>query len=81
MDSATRIKVLGRMAQSSTQAADEAIGRACEQAFATLARGSEYEALAFEIEVLATVGFRRSKDAVASLNNFLRSVEARHLVH
>ncbi len=81
MDSATRIKVLGRMAQSSPQAADEAIGRACEQAFATLARGSEYEALAFEIEVLATVGFRRSKDAVASLNNFLRSVEARHLVH
>lgn len=81
MDSATRIKVLGRLAQSSTPAADEAIGRACEQAFATLARGNEYEALAFEIEVLATVGFRRSKDAVATLDNFLRSVEARHLVH
>lgn len=81
MDSATRIKVLGRLAQSSTPAADEAIGRACEQAFATLARSNEYEALEFEIEVLATVGFRRSKDAVAALDNFLRSVESRHLVH
>lgn len=81
MDSATRIKVLGRLAQSRTPAADEAIGRACEQAFVTLARGNEYEALAFEIEVLATVGFRRSKDSVATLDNFLRSVESRHLVH
>lgn len=81
MDSATRIKVLGRLAQSNTPTADEAIGRACEQAFATLARSNEYEALEFEIEVLATVGFRRSKDAVAALDNFLRSVEARRLVH
>lgn len=81
MDSATRIKVLGRMAQSSTPAADEAIGRACEQAFTTLERGNEYEALEFGIEVLSTVGFRRSKDAVAALDNFLRSVEVRHFVH
>lgn len=81
MDSATRIKVLGRLAQSSTPAADEAIGRACEQAFTTLAKGNEYEALEFGIEVLSTAGFRRSKDAVSALDNFLRSVEARHLVH
>ena len=73
MDSATRIKVLGRMAQSSTPAADEAIGRACEQAFATLSKGNEYEALTFEIEVLATVGFRRSKDAVAALDKIGRA--------
>lgn len=81
MDSATRIKVLGRLAQSSTPAADEAIGRACEQAFATLTEGNEYEALEFSIEVLATVGFRRSKEAVSTLDSFIRSVEARHLVH
>jgi hypothetical protein len=80
VDSATRIKVLGRLAQSSTPAADEAIGRACDQAFAMLASGNEYDALEFEIEVLATVGFRRSKNAIAALDNFLRSVEARHLV-
>ena len=81
MDSATRIKVLGRLAQSSTPAADEAIGRACEHAFATLAEGNEYEALEFGIEVLATVGFRRSKEAVSAIDSFIRSVEARHLVH
>lgn len=81
MDSATRIKVLGRLAQSSTPAADEAIGRACEQAFATLAKGNTYEDLEFSIEVLATVGFRRSKEAVAAIDNFIRSVEARQLVH
>ena len=48
---------------------------------ATLTEGSEYEALEFGIEVLATVGFRRSKDAVAALDGFLRSAEGRHLVH
>lgn len=81
MDSATRIKVLGRLAQSSTPAADEAIGRACEQAFAALAEGNAYDALEFGIEVLATVGSRRSKEAVAAIDRFMRSVEARHLVH
>ncbi|WLG46670.1 hypothetical protein [Pseudomonas sp. FP1740] len=81
MDSATRIKVLGRLAQSSTPAADEAIGRACEHAFATLNEGNAYEALEFSIEVLATVGFRRSKEAVSTLDKFIRSVEARHLMH
>jgi len=81
VDSATRIKVLGRLAQSSTPAADEAIGRACELANATLAEGNDYEALNFGLEVLSTVGFRRSKNTVAALDNFLRSVEVRHLVY
>ncbi|RJG13538.1 hypothetical protein D3879_09940 [Pseudomonas cavernicola] len=81
MDSATRIKVLGRLAQSSTPAADEAIGRACEQAFSNLAEGNEYEALEFSIEVLAAVGFRRSKEAVAVIDSFIRSVGDRRIVH
>lgn len=81
MDSATRIKVLGRLAQSSAPAADVAIGRACDQAFATLARGDEYEALEFEMDVLATVGFRRSKEAVAAIDSFIRSVGDRRIVH
>jgi hypothetical protein len=46
-----------------------------------LAGSNEYEALEFEIEVLAAVGFRRSKDAVLALSDFLRSVEARQLAH
>lgn len=81
MDSATRIKVLSRLAQSSTLAADEAVDRACKQACATLAEGNEYEALEFSMEVLATVGFRRSKEAVSAIDSFLRSAEGRHLVH
>lgn len=81
MDSATRIKVLGRLAQSSTSAADEAIRRACEQAFSNLAEGTEYEALEFSIEVLGAVGFRRSKEAVAAIDNFIRSVGGRRIVH
>lgn len=81
MDSSTRIKVLGRLAQSSTPAADEAIGRACEQAFATLAEGSEYDTLEFSMDVLATVGSRRSKEVVSAIDNFIRSAEARHLVY
>ena len=81
MDSVTRIKVLSRLAQSATAAADEAVGRACEQACATLVAENEYEALEFAIEVLATVGFRRSKEAVSALDSFIRSVEGRQLVH
>lgn len=81
MDSATRIKVLSRLAQSSTPAADEAIGRACEQAFSNLAEENEYEALEFSIEVLAAVGFRRSKEVVAVIDRFIRSVGDRRIVH
>lgn len=81
MDSATRIKALERLAQSDTPAAEAAIGRACEQAFAVLVQSCEYEALEFEIEALAKVGFRRSRETVAALDAFVRSVEARKLIY
>jgi hypothetical protein len=81
VDYATRIKVLGRLAQSNTTAADEAIARACEQAIATLAVGTEYEALEFSLDVLLTVGFRRSREVVSAADSFLRTVEARPLMH
>lgn len=81
MDYATRIRVLERLAQSQTPAAEEAVGRACSEAFAALLDGSQYDALEFALEVLAIVGFRRSKDAVAALSQFLRIVEDRELQH
>lgn len=81
MDSDTRIKVLGRLAHSNTSAADDAIGRACEHAFAALAERNEYDTLEFSIEVLATVGFRRSKKSVPAIADFMRSVETRNLVY
>lgn len=81
MDSATRIKVLERLAHSQTPAAEEAVGRACAEAFITLLEGAQYDALEFALEVLAIVGFRRSKDAVAVLSQFLRIVENRELQH
>ena len=55
VESSTRIKVLERLAQSTTPAADEAIRRACEQAIASLADGVDYEALEFSLDVLLTV--------------------------
>lgn len=81
MESSTRIKVLERLAQSTTPAADGAIRRACEQAIATLADGVDYEALQFSLDVLLTVGFRRSTQVVAAADSFLRTVEARSLVY
>ena len=81
MDSATRIKVLKRLAQSNTPAADQAIARACDQAIAALAEGTEYEALEFSLDVLLTVGFRRSKDVVFAADNFIRTVETRSLIY
>lgn len=81
MDSATRIKVLARLAQSQTTAGEEAVGRACAEAFAVLAESYTYDALEFALEVLATVGFRRSKEAVASLSQFVRTIGDRELQH
>ena len=81
MDSATRIKVLERLAQSQTPAAEEAVGRACAEAFTALLDGSQYDVLEFALEVLAIVGFRRSQESVAALGEFLRTVEKRQLVH
>lgn len=77
----TRIKVLERLAQSTTPAADEAIKRACEQAIASLVDGVDYEALEFSLDVLLTVGFRHSKEVVFAADGFLRTVESRTLVH
>lgn len=81
MDSATRIKVLGRLAQSRTPASEEAVGRACAEAFTMLLEETDYDALDYALEVLATVGFRRSERSVATLCEFLRSVENRKLQH
>lgn len=79
VESSTRIKVLERLAQSTTPAADEAIRRACEQAIASLADGIDYEALEFSLDVLLTVGFRHSQEVVAAADAFLRTVETRSL--
>lgn len=81
VDSSTRIKVLARLAQSTTPAADEAVKRACEQAIASLADGVDYEALEFSLDVLLTVGIRRSNEVVAAADVFLRTVETRALVY
>jgi len=81
VDSATRIKVLERLAQSQTPAAEEAVGRACAEAFTVLLEGSQYDVLEFALEVLAIVGFRRSQESVAALGEFLQTVEKRQLVH
>jgi hypothetical protein len=81
VESSTRIKVLERLAQSTTLAADEAIKRACDQAIASLADSVDYKALEFSLDVLLTVGFRRSNEVVAAADAFLRTVEARSLVY
>jgi hypothetical protein len=81
VDSVTRIKVLGRLAHSRTPAAEEAIGRACAEAFTVLLESSGYDALDYALEVLATVGFRQSEGTVAALSEFLRSVGNRELRH
>lgn len=81
VESSTRIKVLERLAKSTTPAAEEAIKRACEQAIASLADGVDYEALEFSLDVLLKIGFRRSNEVVGAADAFLRTVEIRSLVH
>lgn len=80
MDFATRIKVLERLAQSRTPAAEEAIRRACEEAF-TVLEGYAYSSLEFALEALSIVGFRQSEGTVVALTKFLRSIGNRKLQH
>jgi hypothetical protein len=46
-----------------------------------LAESIEYESLEFSIEVLLTVGFRRSGETEAAISLFARSVESRNLTY
>jgi hypothetical protein len=69
------------LAQSRTPAAEEAVGRACAEAFTVLLEGSDYDALEFALQVLAVVGFRRSEGTIATLSEFVRSVGNRELQH
>lgn len=80
MKPSTRIKVLNRLSESSTSAANEAVGRACEEAFEALGKGVDYGLLEFSIEVLATIGFRRSKETALAIDNFIRTVELREII-
>lgn len=81
MDSQTRVRFLERLAESRTSNAHEAIGRACAQAYAILAESNEYESLEFSVDVLFTVGFRRSAETVAAISRFAQSIEGRNIVY
>jgi hypothetical protein len=74
-----RIKALSKLALSNSEKADAAIGQEIERATQTLRDEREYERLEQALEILETIGFKRSGPVADALTEFTRSVEQRDL--
>lgn len=81
MDIDARLKVLGRLAQSKTATARVALEKEIGQIANTLGTESEYDLLAQSLDVLDVIAYRVSERAVAVLDTFIQTIEARKLLH
>jgi len=79
MDFATRLKVLSRMAKSSSPAAEKLIAHEQRLALNALKTSAGYDQLSEALEVLALVAFRASEEAAPVLDEFIRTVDTREL--
>jgi len=79
MDFATRLKVLSRMAKSSSPSAEKLIGHEQGLALNALKTSAGYDQLSEALEVLALLAFRASAEAAPVLEEFMRTVDTREL--
>ena len=81
MDIGARVKALDRLAESSTQAAQEALAKEFEGAGRVLRQENDYERLYENLAIVDTIGFRFSAATVALLKEFADTIGARKLTH
>jgi hypothetical protein len=81
MDRSTQVKVLARLVLSNTRVANSALRQAFDQAARALSEATHFEELEYSLAVMTVVGVRYSREAVAALDGFVRSIESRRLVH
>lgn len=79
MDFATRLKVLSRMAKSSSPSAEKLIAHEQGLALNALKTSDGYDQLSEALEVMALLAFRASAEAAPVLDEFIRTVDTREL--
>jgi hypothetical protein len=81
MENDLRLKALARLARSGTEAAKAALELEFDETLNTLKTQSDYQVLRQSLDVLDAIGFRFSDRAVASIEDFIQTVDARELTH
>ena len=81
MDIDARVKMLARLASSTTPAASEALDREFEAAAKALGSATDYDALEDAIALIEVMGFRFSDRAAAAFEAFVEQIGARQLTH
>jgi len=79
MDSATRLKLLGRLAKSSSPSAEKLLAHEQSLALNALRTSAEYDHLSEALEVLSLIAFRASAEVAPALDDFVRTVGGREL--
>jgi hypothetical protein len=79
VDFDTRLKALSRLAESTTDAAEQALRKEFDAAAVTLSGTAEYDQIEQNIALIDTVGFRFSELAVRVLVGFVESIDRRQL--
>jgi hypothetical protein len=81
MDISARVKALARLAESRTQAAEEALGKEFQGAARVLRQDNDYERLYENLAIVDTIGFRFSGATVALLKEFADTIDQRKLTY
>jgi hypothetical protein len=81
MDVDARLKALSRLAESRTEAAQQALAKEFETARRVLSTEGNYEALYESLAVVEVIGFRFSNATLALLWEFADTIDQRPLVH
>jgi hypothetical protein len=81
MDFDTRLKALARLAESRTEAAEQALAKEFEAARSMLSTEAHYDRLYESLGVVEVIGFRFSNATLATLWEFAEAIDQRPLVH
>lgn len=81
MDIDARLKALARLAESTTEAASQALEKEFEAVQSALASATDYDRLAESLAILDAVGFRFSRAASKMLEDFIQGIDARGITY
>lgn len=81
MDIDARLKALTRLADSTTEAATQAVAKEFEAARSALTSATGYDDLEENLAILDVVAFRFSETAAKGLESFVESIDARSLTY
>jgi hypothetical protein len=81
MDIDARLKALTRLAESTTEAASQALAKEFETAKSALAAATDYDGLEENLAILDAIGFRFSESSANALESFVDTIEARRITY